>query len=127
MMARFTLFGAGLMMLVPGVLYLVAPQMMLDVPAIRLQSVNDHHLVRAAYGGGFLGMAALFLLGAVKAGHARTSLLAVAFLLPGFAVGRVYSIVVDGRPTPLFLGVLAAEICFALLAAASLRPEARAG
>ena len=54
-------------------------------------------------------------------------LLLFAVLALGFAVGRVYSIVVDGRPTPLFLGVLAAEICFALLAAASLRHEARAG
>ena len=124
-MTKFTLFGAGLMMLVPGLLYLVAPEIMLSAPAIQLRSVNDHHLVRAAYGGGFLGIAALFLLGAVRPAYARTSLLAVAFLLSGFAFGRLYSIAVDGVPTALFLAVLVAELLFAALAVNSLRAGVR--
>ena len=120
-MKRLTLVGAGLMMLIPGLLYQFAPQMMLDVPAIKLQSVNDHHLVRAAYGGGFLGIAGLFLLGVVLPEHEKTSLLAASFLLAGFAIGRVYSIFVDGVPSMLFVGVLGAELLFATLAIRSLR------
>jgi len=120
-MRKFTLVAAALMMFIPGLLYLVAPQMMLDVPAIKLQSVNDHHLVRAAYGGGFLGIAALFVLGAVRPRHEQASLLAVCFLLSGFAAGRIYSIAIDGVPSLLFVGVLCAEVLFASLAVASLR------
>ncbi len=120
-MVKFTLFGAGLMMLIPGVLYLVSPQMMLEAPAIRLQSVNDHHLVRAAYGGAFIGTAALFLLGAFRQPFQQTSLVAVCVLLSGFALGRLVSIAVDGRPVPLYLGILAAEVFFAGLAALALQ------
>lgn len=109
------------MMLIPGVLYLIAPQMMLDVPAIQLHSVNEFHLVRAAYGGGFLGLAALFGAGVRFRSLETSSLLAIATVLSGFALGRLYSIAVDGIPTPLFLVVLGFEVLFAALAAVALR------
>lgn len=120
-MVKFTLFGAGLMMLIPGVLYLVDPQMMLEAPAIKLQSIDDHHLVRAAYGGAFIGTAVLFLLGAFRSAFQQTSLIAACVLLSGFALGRIVSIAVDGRPVPLYLGILAAEVFFAGLAALALQ------
>lgn len=120
-MPKLTLLGASLMMFIPGILYRVAPQFMLDVPAIRLQSVNDHHLVRAAYGGGFRGIASPFALGAFRPKFEESSLLAVVLLLFGFAIGRIYSIVVDGVPHVFFLGVLAAELSFATSAALALR------
>lgn len=122
-MKKFVLIGAALMMFIPGLLYLVAPQMMLEPPAIKLQTINDNHLVRAAYGGGFLGIAALFILGVVQRVYERTSLLAIALLLFGFALGRVFSIVVDGTPAVLFLGVLIAELIFGSLAVVVLRKE----
>ena len=109
------------MMLIPGVVYLIAPQMMLDVPAIQLHSVNEFHLVRAAYGGGFLGLAALFGAGARFQSLEKSSLLGIAAVLSGFALGRLYSIAVDGLPTPLFLAVLGFEVLFAALAAVALR------
>jgi hypothetical protein len=120
-MLRFTLWGAGLMMLVVGGLHLVAPQMMMTEPGIALTSTNHFHVIRAAYGGAYLGMAALFLLGAICAAYQSTSLLAVAILFSGFALGRLVSIVVDGMPVPLYLGVMAAEIFFASLATVALR------
>lgn len=94
---------------------------MLEAPAIRLDSVNQYHLVRAAYGGGFLGIAAMFVAGAFADEFRRGSLPGVLTVLGGFAVGRVYGIAVDGVPAPLFVGVLAAELVFACLAAACLR------
>ncbi len=57
------LAGAGSMMLVVGALHLVAPQMMMEAPAIQLTTVNHRHVIRAAYGGAYLGIAALFFLG----------------------------------------------------------------
>ena len=108
------------MMLVVGLLHLVAPQMMMDAPGIRLSSTNHLHVVRAAYGGAYLGIAALFLLGVVNAAYRRFSLVAIAVLFAGFALGRLVSIGLDGVPVPLYLAVLAFEVTFAGLAVAAL-------
>lgn len=47
-MSKLTLLGAGLMMLVVGALHLAAPQMMMDAPGIRLNSVNHLSLLQNA-------------------------------------------------------------------------------
>ncbi len=120
-MTRFTLIGAGLMMLIIGTLDLVAPQMMMEAPNIRLTSVNHLHIIRAAYGGAYLGMGVLFLLGLARPEFTKASLLAVAILFSGFAFGRIYSIAADGLPVPLYLAVLAFEVLFATLAVLALR------
>lgn len=122
-MSKITLIGAGLMMLVIGALHLVAPQMMMETPNIQLTSVNHRHVIRTAYGGAYLGIAALFLLGLAWAEQRRTSLLAVALLFSGFAFGRLISIFVDGLPVALYLAVLAFELVFAALAIFSLRRQ----
>lgn len=120
-MTRFTLFGAGLMMLVAGALHLVAPQMMMREPGIDLVTVNHLHVVRAAYGGAYLGIAALFLAGALNRVAARATLTAVLLIFGGFALGRVVSLAVDGVPVGLYLGVLAAEVFFAACALLAMR------
>ncbi len=117
--------GAGAMMLVVGALHLVAPQMMMEAPAIRLTTVNHLHVIRAAYGGAYLGIAALFLLGLLRERLRPFSLLAVAILFGGFAFGRLISIAVDGIPVALYLAVLAFEVTFAVLAFSALRAEER--
>lgn len=123
-MTKLTLLGAGLIMLVVGALHLLAPQMMMNEPKIELTSVNHFHVIRAAYGGGFLGIAALFLLGAFKPEYSRLSLMAVAVLFFGFAFGRLFSMVVDGPPVGRYFGVLATELVFAVLAVLCLRKAA---
>lgn len=120
-MQKLTLWGAGLMMLVVGALHLVAPQMMMKEPGIELLSVNHFHVIRAAYGGAYLGIAVLFLLGALQPAFRRLSLVAVAVVFAGFAVGRIVSLALDGWPVPLYLGVLAAELLFAAMACAALQ------
>jgi hypothetical protein len=121
-MTRFTLFGAGLMMLVVGLLHLLAPQMMMRGPGIDLATVNHLHVVRAAYGGAYLGIAALFLVGALRLIDARMALVSVLLIFSGFAFGRVVSLALDGWPVPLYLAVLGAEVFFATCAAWALRP-----
>ncbi len=120
-MPKLTLLGAGLMMLVVGALHLIAPQMMMDTPKIALTSTNHFHVIRSAYGGAYIGIAALFLLGVLHPEHQRSSLLAVALLFFGFASGRLVSIMADGTPVVLYLAVMAFELVFALLAVLSLR------
>lgn len=120
-MTRFTLFGAGLMMLIVGALHLLNPQMMMREPGIALTSTNHFHVIRAAYGGAYLGIAALFLAGALGRLNARMALAAVALIFGGFALGRLVSLAVDGLPVPLYLGVLGAELFFTACAALAMR------
>lgn len=125
-LGTITLVGAGAMMLVVGALHLVAPQMMMEAPAIELTSTNHRHVIRAAYGGAYLGIAALFLIGLVRPDLRTASLLAVGVLFTGFATGRIVSLVADGLPVALYLAVLAFELTFAVLAALALRRPATA-
>ncbi len=120
-LGRFTLIGAGAMMLIIGALHLVAPQMMMATPGVDLPTVNHRHVIRAAYGGAYLGIAAMFLLGLARERLREASLLAVATIFAGFAFGRLVSLAVDGAPVALYLAVLAFEILFATLAATVLR------
>jgi hypothetical protein len=76
-------------------------------------------------GGAFVGIAALFLLGLFREHLRAFSLLSVAVLFSGFAFGRLVSIVLDGVPAGMFLGILAFELIFAGLALAALRAEQR--
>ena len=120
-MKYFAMLGAGLIMLVVGALHLFAPQMMMNEPGIALTTINHVHIIRAGYGGAFLGMASLFLLGVVKPDFTRFSLVAIVILFSGFALGRLFSIAVDGWPVTRYLGVLAVEVFFAVMAMLSLR------
>ena len=95
---------------VTGVLHLFAPQMMMQAANIALTSANHHHVIRAAYGGAYIGIAALFLAGALWPAQRSASLISVAILFCGFAIGRLYSIAVDGLPATLYLGVLGANV-----------------
>lgn len=113
------------MMLVPGILYLIAPQVMLNTPQIQLKSVNEFHVFRAAYGGGFLGITSLFAMGVFDRSMERASLWAIVLILSGFAVGRLYSIAIDGIPSSLFVAVLAAEMFFAACAGSVLLKTSR--
>jgi hypothetical membrane protein len=110
-------------MAVVGTLHLVAPQMMMEGPAIPLTTVNHRHLVRAALGGAFVGIAALFLLGLFREKMRAFALLSMVVLFSGFAFGRLVSITIDGLPAGMFLGILAFELIFAGLAVSALRAE----
>ena len=122
-LGTLVLAGAGGIMLIVGAQHLVAPQMMMDTPMMDLTSTNHFHVIRAAYGGAYLGIAALFLLGLVVRGQRGASLLAVTVLFSGFAFGRLVSIAVDGWPVGLYLGVLTVEVVFAALAFVARRKE----
>lgn len=120
-LAKVTLWGAGITMLVVGGLHLFNPQMMMDTPQIQLSTVNHLHVIRAAYGGAYLGIATLFLLGALGRIPVRVGLLSVLVLFGGFAVGRLFSMAVDGMPVALYFRVLGTELFFMVCAAVALR------
>ena len=121
--SAITLGGAGVVMLAIGTLHLVAPQMMMEAPAIQLTTVNHLHLIRAALGGAFIGIAVLFLLGLFIERMRAFTLLAVIVLFSGFAFGRLVSIGLDGLPANMFLAILGFELIFTGLAFTALRAE----
>jgi hypothetical protein len=122
-MRLFTLWGAGLVMLVVGGLHLFNPQMMMNTPAIELSTVNHLHIIRAAYGGAYLGIACLFLLGALGRIDRRFALMSVLILFTGFALGRLFSMAVDGPPVGLYFRVLGVELFFAVCAFLALKKD----
>ncbi len=122
-MRLFTLWGAGLVMLVVGGLHLFNPQMMMNTPAIELSTVNHLHIIRAAYGGAYLGIACLFLLGALGRIDRRFALMSVLILFTGFALGRLFSMAVDGPPVDLYFRVLGVELFFAVCAFLALKKD----
>jgi hypothetical protein len=124
-MRLFTLWGAGLMMLVVGALHLINPQMMMNTPGVELSTVNHLHIIRAAYGGSYLGMACLFILGALGRIDRQFALVSVLILFSGFALGRLVSMALDGRPVSLYFGVLAAELFFAVCAVIAIKARKR--
>ena len=110
-----------------GLVYLVAPRVMMESNGLTLTGVNDAHLVRSAYGGLFVAFGSLFAAGAVSARLTRHALVALAVFMGGFAVGRIASLLADGWPPGAFLFALATEIAFCALALWALsRPAAGA-
>lgn len=103
-----------------GLAYLIAPQFMYGLYGVGIESVNASNMVRGAYGGLFVAFSGLFALGVVRPGLANPALVGLLTFMSGFALGRLVSIVVDGLPSLLVLGLLALELCYSLLAAALL-------
>ena len=66
--------------------------------------------------GGSSASQCCFGIGALCLIYQLTSLLVIVPLRAGFALGWICSIVIDGTPAVLFLGVLCAEIVFATVA-----------
>ncbi|MFZ6874202.1 DUF4345 domain-containing protein [Undibacterium sp. Di27W] len=112
---QLTLWVATAFIGIPGLLYLFAPQKMMQLPAIQLTVPNGTHAIRAAYGGAFIAFALLFASGASNADLSRTSLIAMTVFMGGFAFGRIVSMIADGLPHILFRAVLAGELLFALI------------
>jgi uncharacterized membrane protein YjjP (DUF1212 family) len=97
--------------------YVIAPQFMFGLYGISLQSVNELNMVRSAYGGLFVGFAVLFLLGAIRPLLSRPAMYALFTFMAGFAVGRIVSVVVDGRPSMLIAALMVLEVSYASAAA----------
>lgn len=118
---KLVLGSAGLGVAAIGAIYLVAPQMLLDVYGIHLQSASEANILRGAYGGLFSAFALLFCLGAVSQEYTRTAQIALLAFMGGSAVGRLVSIVVDGQPHMLLVAVFVVELVYACAAALLLK------
>ena len=107
-----TLGSAGIGIAVIGAIYLVAPEFILGVYGIKVQSASEANLFRGAYGGMFIAFAALFCLGALRDRFMRSARAALLVFMAGFALGRIVSIIVDGVPHILLVGILVVELAY---------------
>ncbi len=99
-----------------GACYLADPDLLLALYDLEAGSPGMDNMLRATYGGMYLGSAALFLLGALFPRRRRDSLGFVAIFMGGAAVGRIASLVAVGSPPALINMLLAFECVAALIA-----------
>ena len=120
---KTVLGSAGLGIAVIGLIYLLAPHLLLDIYGVDIQSPSEANIFRSGSGALFVALAILFCLGAVNPRYTRTSLVTLFTVMSGLAVGRLVSIVADGWPHALLIAVLVIEASYAGAAAYVLRVE----
>ena len=71
---KLVLGSAGLGIAVIGLIYLLAPHLLLDVYGVDIHSPSEANLFRSGSGSLFVALAILFFLGAANTRYTRTSL-----------------------------------------------------
>jgi len=110
----FGLWFAALSWGALGVLYFIDPHFMFDFYGIPLESANAMNMIRGVYGGNFLGISTLWVLGALKVRYRDAALLSMFVGMAGFTCGRSMSLLMDGMPTWQMLMWLGFEFSGAL-------------
>ena len=117
----------GVCFIVSGIC-LVAPTVLLGGMEIGLETPSALAEVRAAYGGSFGGLGALFWLGAQRPAQRVLSLGIAALVFGLFTAARLLSLALDGTPSTLAVAnhvveAVAFVLAFALWRAASRTPR----
>ncbi len=98
----------GIFLIVSG-LCLAAPTLLLGDMEVGLETPTALAEIRAAYGGSFAGLAALFFLGAQHRAYRSVALGIGTLVLGVFTAARALSLVIDGTPSTLAFANHAAE------------------
>ncbi len=93
-----------------GLIYLYDPNLLLARYGLETGSTGMDNMLRAVYGGLFVGVAAIFTLGIGSSRHRRIILAFAALFMGSQAVGRIVSILSVGSPPDSVLGLLYFEI-----------------
>ena len=113
-MTRFYLLFSAAGLLLVALSYGVAPVSVLPaILDVTVEGIDLTHILRAIMGL-YLGMIALWILGAFRSNFTRAAVIAEVFFMIGLAFGRVLSIVVDGVPSILLIGYTVVEIAMGL-------------
>jgi len=101
--------------------YGVVPELSLGwLFGISVDVPNGAHIFRGIMGL-YLGMAALWILGAMNQRYERAAILSEIFFMSGLALGRLLSVLVDGQPHWLLVGYIVVEVVLAVAGIALLR------
>jgi hypothetical protein len=112
--ARFYLIFSAAGLFGVALSYGVAPAAVLPkVLDLTIEGTDLTHILRAIMGL-YLGMIALWVLGAYWAKFTLAAVIAEVVFMIGLACGRVVSIIVDGVPSMLLIGYTVVEITMGL-------------
>ena len=100
-----------------GLGYLWNPNRLLARSELETGSAAMDSMLRSAYGGLFVGMAAIFALGALVPSRTSDALLFTLLFMGGFALGRVVSLVRVGSPGRAVNALLGYEVVATVVAA----------
>jgi hypothetical protein len=98
----------GLAFLNVAIQAFINPQSVMDFINVTLDNVNARNSTRAYYGGVNLTFALFLIYGAFKA--KREALILASLYGSGFVLGRVYSILTEGKPSNFILTWLTIEL-----------------
>ena len=122
-MSRIALVLNGLIFTLVGVLTLLDPVAMLaNFDVVLANPVALAH-ERSIQGGGMASAGVLMWLGLMRGDFRRPALVAAAFVMWGFALGRLLGVIVDGATDAAVLGGMGMEALLGSLAAVALRRE----
>lgn len=76
--------------------------------SLPLDNVDQVHILRAVMGL-YLGMVGFWFFSASRPAYSRAAVLSVVFFMLGLALGRTFSIAIDGEPSPLLFGATLVE------------------
>lgn len=113
LITKIFLIVVALPTLMVGVQAFFDPQAIMDNVDVILGNPSGKSSTRAIYGGMHLMFGAYFIYGAFKA--QREALLILALYSTGFAIGRFYSLAVDGSPNAFISTWIWVESALALI------------
>jgi hypothetical protein len=87
---------------------------------LSLDTTDQVHILRAIMGL-YLGMVCFWFYSASRPQYARAAVLSVVLFMFGLAFGRIFSMVVDGMPSPFLTGATLVEIASGVWGAIILR------
>ena len=99
-----------------AVAYLYDPNLLLSRYELETGSIGMDNMLRSTFGGVFLAVSALFLLGFINPDHRRNALGIAMLFFAGLALGRLMSIASAGLPPASIMMLLYYEIAAALIA-----------
>lgn len=126
MIERIFLWINALVIGAIGLAYLYDPNLLLGSYGLSVGSIGIDNMMRATYGGLFLGLAFLLAPGALKVAQHREALLLATLIMAGLAIGRLASLLGAGVPPSGLYGLLFYEAVVALIGGLLLfqkRPE----
>jgi Domain of unknown function (DUF4345) len=105
--------------------YALAPHTALgSLVTLSFDNIDQVHMLRGVMGL-YLGMVAFWFVSASRPEYARAAVLSAVFFMSGLALGRIFSMVVDGLPSAFLVGATFVEIAAAAWGVVVLRgPEA---
>ncbi len=113
LITKIFLIVVALPTLMVGIQAFFDPQAIMDNVGVVLGNPSGKSSTRAIYGGMHLLFGAYFIYGAFKA--QREALLILALYTTGFAMGRFYSLAVDGSPNAFISTWIWVETVLALI------------